>query len=205
MKNVVPFEFVARRGMALRHAIRAASAVVVLLLAASAATAADTDESSWPQGATTEDVLAARSAFLQWAAAYQSGDFDLQWRLTDKRIRHWIKQKRWADSMRTARRRDGELERFEILAQAPISAEQLPCTEQRHCYRRGVRYVFFLVGSGYSRASPPQPEYAAMALSDEGWRFGGGTFPNRPLGETAVILTESDERRYEYKGLKIQN
>ncbi len=66
----------------------------------------------------------------------------------------------------------------------------------RHCYRRGVQYVVFVLRTTYEKASPGQPEYVAMAKSDEGWRFGGGTFPNRPLGETAVIMTESDESRY---------
>jgi hypothetical protein len=188
-------------GNVLGRLIRSGLAIATLMLAASVA-AEDSAEAGWPQAATDEDLSAARDAFLQWVAAYRSGDFELQWRLTDKRIRHWFDKKRWRSSMSAAQRRNGELERFEILAQAPIDAEQLPCTEQRHCYRRGVRYVIFLVGSGYAAATPPQPEYAAMALSDEGWKFGGGTFPNRPLGETAVILTESDERRYRYKGLE---
>ncbi len=76
------------------------------------------------------------------------------------------------------------------------SRRGLPCTEQKHCFHKDIRYVAFVIGSKYKTASPPQPEYAVMAWSEEGWRFGGGTFLNRPLGETAVILTEKDERLY---------
>jgi hypothetical protein len=36
-----------------------------------------------------------------------------------------------------------------------------------------------------------------MARSGDDWLFGGGSFLNRPLGETAVIMSEQDEQRYQ--------
>lgn len=106
--------------------------------------------------------------------------------------------------MTKAARRDGPLLSYEIEASAPARAEDLPCTETGHCFREGVKYVFFLIRSDYEIAEPKQPEFAVMAYSDEGWRFGGGTFLNRPLMETAVIMTVQDERRYK-PGVSIRN
>jgi hypothetical protein len=146
--------------------------------------------------ATQADVEEARAILAQWTAAYQDEDYLAQWRLTDPRIRRWWDQTRWRKAMVKARRRDGKLTAYTIVAADPIDAEKLPCTEMGHCYRQGVQYVAFVIRSEYEKAEPGQPEYVAMAKSDEGWRFGGGTFPNRPVGETSVILTESDERRY---------
>jgi hypothetical protein len=142
------------------------------------------------------DVEEALQVLAQWTAAYQAEDYNAQWRLTDPRIRRWWHQKRWRKAMVKARRKDGKLTAYEVEVADAIDAEKLPCTEMRHCYRRGVQYVVVILRTTYEKAAPGQPEYAAMAKSDEGWRFGGGTFPNRPLGETAVILTESDERLY---------
>lgn len=146
--------------------------------------------------ATEDDVPVATQVLAQWAAAYQAQDYDTQWQLTDPRQRRWWDKKRWHKAMTKARRKDGPLISYTINAASPIDAAKLPCTEMGHCYRRGVQYILFIVTSAYEKAAPTQPEYVAMAKSDEGWRFGGGTFPNRPLGETAVILTEGDERRY---------
>jgi hypothetical protein len=146
--------------------------------------------------ATQAEVETALQVFAQWTAAYQAEDYDAQWRLTDPRIRRWWDEKRWRKAMVKARRKDGQLTGYAIQAADPIDAAKLPCTEMRHCYRRGVPYVVIILRSTYEKVAPGQPEYAAMAKSAEGWRFGGGTFPNRPLGETAVILTESDESLY---------
>lgn len=146
--------------------------------------------------ATPAEVETALQVFAQWTAAYQAEDYDTQWRLTDPRIRRWWGQTRWHKGMTKARRKDGKLTAYTIQAADPIDAAKLPCTELRHCYRRGVQYVVIILHSTYEKATPGQPEYAAMAKSHEGWRFGGGTFPNRPWGETAVIMTESDESQY---------
>lgn len=146
--------------------------------------------------ATAEDVEEATGVLMKWTAAYQAQDYDTQWSLTDPRNRRWWDRKRWRKAMTKARRQDGALTSYAIQHASPIDAANLPCTEMGHCYRRGVQYVIFFIASAYEKAAPGQPEYVAMSKSDEGWRFGGGTFPNRPLGETAVILTESDERRY---------
>lgn len=146
--------------------------------------------------ATDDDVQVAAQILAQWTAAYQAQDYDTQWQLTDPRQRRWWDKVRWRKAMTKARRRDGALTGYTIKAAQPIDAAKLPCTEMGHCYRQGVQYILFIVTSAYEKAASGQPEYVAMSKSDEGWRFGGGTFPNRPLGETAVILTEADERRY---------
>jgi len=146
--------------------------------------------------ATAADVEEARGVLEQWTAAYQAEDYLTQWQLTDPRIRRWWDKARWREAMVKARRKDGKLTAYTIVGADPIDAAKLPCTELGHCYRQGVQYIAFVIRSEYKKAKPGQPEYVAMAKSDEGWRFGGGTFPNRPVGETSVILTESDERRY---------
>ncbi|MBI1358987.1 MAG: hypothetical protein GC155_01755 [Alphaproteobacteria bacterium] len=158
---------------------------------------AQADETNgWPESATAGDLAAARQALEQWTEAYRAGDFDAQWSLTDPAIRRWKTKRRWNTGMKAASRRNGALQTYEIQRQSAVLASSLPCTEQRHCFHKDIRYVAFVIASTYKTASPPQPEYAVMAWSEEGWRFGGGTFLNRPLGETAVILTEEDERLY---------
>lgn len=174
--------------------MRALSAVTALSFAV--AIAAVSARAEDVPRATEDDVTIATQILARWTAAYQAEDYDTQWSLTDPRQRRWWDKKRWRKAMTKARRKDGALTGYTIKAAAPIDAAKLPCTEMGHCYRRGVQYVLFVVESTYEKAAPGQPEYVAMAKSDEGWRFGGGTFPNRPLGETAIILTEADERRY---------
>ncbi len=98
--------------------------------------------------------------------------------------------------MRRGARTNGALLSYTITGQSEVTAEQLPCSEQGHCYRPGVQYVLFTLATEYENAAPPQPEYVAMALDGDQWYFGGGTMLNRPFGETSVIMTESDERRY---------
>ena len=149
-----------------------------------------------PDPATTEEVAAATATLKEWTSAFQAGDYRAQWLLTDARIRHWHDRKRWKGWMTKAARRDGALLSYEIEAAAPARAADLPCTEMGHCFREGVKYVIFLIRSDYEIAEPAQPEFAVMAYSDEGWRFGGGSFLNRPMGETSVIMTVQDERRY---------
>lgn len=150
----------------------------------------------WPADATPADVEAAHAALQAWIAAFRAGDYAAQWRLTDPRLRRWTNLPRWRKAMGRAAHRNGGLLDYEVSGRAAVEARQLPCTEQGHCYRRDVPYVVFILRTRYAKAAPAQPEYAAMALSDEGWRFGGGTLLNRPLGETAVMLSETDEQRY---------
>lgn len=149
-----------------------------------------------PALATQEEIAAAHAVLAEWTNAFQTGDYRTQWLLTDSRIRRWHDRKRWKGWMTKAARRNGPLHSYEFEAAAPARAEDLPCTEMGHCFRGGVKYVLFLIRSDYEIAEPAQPEFAVMAFSDDGWRFGGGTFLNRPLGETAVIMTVQDERRY---------
>lgn len=158
--------------------------------------AANVAHSEEPELATAEEIAAAGAALAEWTAAYEAGDYRAQWLLTDSRIRRWHDKERWKVWMTKAARRNGALKAHAISAVTPAQAKDIPCTENGHCYREGVKYVVFLIRSEYALAEPPQPEFAVMAHSDEGWRFGGGTFLNRPLGETAVIMTVQDERRY---------
>lgn len=65
-----------------------------------------------------------------------------------------------------------------------------------HSYRPGLRYVFLLFCTRYEHVEGELTEYAVMAESGEGWRFGGGNILNRPMGETSVIMTLQDESRY---------
>lgn len=146
--------------------------------------------------AASTNIMAAREALTAWIDAYQAGEYDDQWRLTHARIRRWRHRRLWNRVMRNARRTDGALLAYTIVGQAEVTAAQLPCSEQGHCYRPGIDYVLFTLRSEYENAAPPQPEYVAMALSGDQWVFGGGTLLNRPFGETSVIMTESDERRY---------
>ena len=148
-----------------------------------------------PPLATQDDVQEALTVLLEWIAAFQAADYGTQWTLTDPRIRHWHNRRRWLRLMRTAHERSGALLEAELQSAGPIDAGHLPCTEMGHCYHRDVQYVVFTFRTRYEIAAPGQPEFAVMARSDEGWRFGGGTFPDRPLGESAVILDEQTERR----------
>lgn len=152
-----------------------------------------------PAPASPEETAEALAAFNTWATAFQARDYDRVWQMTDPRIRQWFDQKRWEKRMKGANRESGEILSWEIEAVAPVTAAQLPCTEMGHCFRQGVPYVFISLNSSYSKAKPPQPEFVVMAKSDEGWKFGGGTFPDTPMGETSVILDRKDESRYRYR------
>jgi hypothetical protein len=152
-----------------------------------------------PAVAGDADITAARQALDAWTQAYQTSDYDAQWRLTHPRIRHWRPRRLWRRTMIRAARQDGALLSYTVVGEAPVTAEQLPCTEQGHCYRPGIRYVMFTIRSVYENAAPPQPEYVAMAELDGDWYFGGGTFLNRPFGETSAIMTEADERRFRHR------
>ena len=172
------------------------SSAAALLLAGSPAISA-TDEPEAPEQETeADDGTAARQALLAWTEAFRSGEYARQWELTHPRIRYWQHKNKWARKMRASVARTGKLVSYEITGSAPVTAEQLPCTEQGHCFRRHIEYHMFTIKSEYSGETPPQPEFVVMAKSDEGWRFGGGSFPNRPMGETSVILDRKDEARY---------
>jgi hypothetical protein len=150
----------------------------------------------WPADAGDADLDAAQSGMSAWIGAYQAQDFASQWRLTDPRIRRWFDRQRWTRLLERAFRKNGNLVEYAISDRAATSAAQLPCTEQKHCFRPEVPYVLFLLRTKYAIAEPPQPEFCVMSRSGEGWKFGGGTLLNRPLGETAVIMTHRDELRY---------
>lgn len=147
--------------------------------------------------ADSDKVAAARTVFDEWIEAYQTGEYETQWLLNDPRKRYWVKEDRWSKAMRRSARRRGDIAEYDIYASFPVEAEQIPCTEQGHCFRKGVEYVMFLIRSRYEgRNQPPQPEFAVMSMSEEGWRYAGGTFPFHPMGETSVLLDERDEARY---------
>lgn len=155
------------------------------------------DESAWPDRATTADLEAALQSMNARLQSYQAGDYSAQWRLTDARMRRWINRRIWRDRMRRARRRDGALLSYIVRAHLPVTSAELPKTEMGHRFREHVDYVISILETRYENAAPAQPEYFVGARSREGWRFAGGTILNRPLGETAVILTVQDEQRYE--------
>jgi hypothetical protein len=176
---------------------RAFLALCLLGPALAAQSPAQEPEATWPEGASEADLDEAQAAMASWIAAYQTQDFAAQWRMTDPRIRRWFDRRRWTRRLARAFLRNGKLLEYAVDSRAAISGEQLPRTEQGHRFRPNVSYVIFLLRTQYEVAAPPQPEFCVIARSDEGWRFGGGTILNRPLGKTAVIMTEQDERRYE--------
>jgi len=157
-----------------------------------------------PPLATEEEVIGAYDVLREWTEAFRSKNYDAQWLLTDSRIRRWHNKKRWRNWMTTAQNRNGDLLSYFAESGAPIQAEQLPCTEMGHCYRRGVQYIIYIIRTEYEKAEPSQPEFVVMAKSREGWRFGGGSFLNRPMGETSVIMTKQDEARYKPKYITSQ-
>lgn len=180
--------------------------LMTLILAPALATqsAAAEPVAPWPEGASEVDLDAAPSSMASWIEAYQAQDFATQWRMTDPYIRRWFDRRRWSRRLERAFSLNGNVVEHVIVSRAAIGAERLPCTEQGHCFRPDVPYVIFILRTRYEIAAPPQPEFCVMAKSSEGWRFGGGTLLNRPLGETAVIMTRQDERRYEFRGYSIQ-
>ncbi len=149
-----------------------------------------------PPLATEDEVVEVYGILQQWIEAYRAGDYHQQWLLTDSRIRRWHNRQRWRGWMREAKKNNGALISYMAESGAPVQAEQLPCTEQGHCFRRDVQYIIYLIRTEYEHAEPGQPEFAVMAKSSEGWKFGGGTILNRPMGETSVIMTTQDEARY---------
>jgi len=155
-----------------------------------------------PPLATQEEVEEAYARLGDWVEAHRTGDNITQRDLTDPRIRAWRPMRTWRRMMNSARRRDGDLLSIDVVGFAPIHAEDIPCTEMDHCHREGVRYVIFFLETEYERASPQQPEYALMAESNEGWRFAGGSFPNRPMLETMAIMTEEDEREISRRSME---
>jgi hypothetical protein len=138
----------------------------------------------------------AESRFREFVSAYQGKEYLAQWRIVDPRKRYWVRADRWRKSMQQSRRRHGALVDLSVTHVLPVDAEQIPCTEMGHCFRKGVTYVLLMLRSRYERKQVPQPEFAVMSMSEEGWRWAGGTFPATALGETAVLLDDADEKRF---------
>ena len=165
----------------------------VALILSAIVTSAQAEE---PPLATEDEVVEVYGILQQWIEAYREKDYTKQWRLTDSRIRRWHNRKRWRGWMREAQKNNGDLLSYMAVSGAPVTADQIPCTEQGHCFRPEVQYIIFLIRTEYEKAEPGQPEFAVMAKSSEGWKFGGGTILNRPMGETSAIMTVQDEARY---------
>jgi len=157
-----------------------------------------------PPLATEDEVKDAVRVFLDWTNAYREGRYTDQWRLTHPRIQRWHHRKRWRRTMSKGHAKAGDLLSVDVTKAGPVDARQLPCTELRHCYRKDMQVVLILLHTRYEKAEPVQPEYVIMANSDDGWKFGGGTFPALPAGETMVILDRKDEARYGPK-VEVQN
>ena len=146
--------------------------------------------------ARTESETAAASRFLEFVKDYRNADYLTQWRIVDPRMRYWVKISRWRKAMQQSRRRHGALAEITVIHLLSVNAKQIPCTEMGHCWRKGVPYVVLMLRTRYERKQVPQPEFAVMAMSDEGWRWAGGTFPATALGETAVLLNEADDAKF---------
>lgn len=145
----------------------------------------------------SNDVTQALAAFEKWTSAFQQADYRQQWQLTDKHITRWWNRQQYRKAMAGAQKSNGDLLDYRIVGAAEATSADLPCTEMGHCFREGLEYVLIVLESEYEKAQPVQPEFVVMARSGDDWLFGGGTFLNRPMGETAVIMTEQDEQRYQ--------
>jgi hypothetical protein len=107
--------------------------------------------------------------------------------------------------MKNNRRKIGALKKYEIVAVAPMTPGQVPCTEMGHYYRKDMQVVMVILNSVYGKIGGPLKEYAEITNIPQGWRFWGGTVLNRPFGETIVVLDRKDERQYQFKGVDIYN
>lgn len=171
--------------------MKAAFVAIFCLFGVSKADAVET-----PPLASADEVQKAVAAFVVWAQAWEAKRYNAQWAMTHPRIQRWHPRQRWRKIMRRGRSRSGDLTAFEITKAAAVDAIDIPCTEQGHCYRKDMQVVLILMKTAYAGTDAVQPEYAVMANSPDGWRYGGGTFPALPLGETMVILDRTDELRY---------
>ncbi len=145
----------------------------------------------------SNDVTQALAAFEQWTSAFRQADYRQQWQLTDKHITRWWNRQQYRKVMADAQKRNGDLLHYAVVGAAEATSTDLPCTEMGHCFREGLEYVLIVIESEYEKVQPAQPEFVVMARSGDDWLFGGGSFLNRPMGETSVIMTEQDEQRYE--------
>jgi hypothetical protein len=154
-----------------------------------------------PPLASGEEVARSVRAFRQWTALYQQKDYEAQYLLVHPRIQKYKTRKMWKKAMNRSQRRNGQLDAYDIYFVSAIAAEKIPCTEMGHCYRKDMQVVMIVLNSHYSKIGDMGKEYVLMTRSSEEWFFGGGTFLNRPFGETMGILDRYDEKRYEYNGI----
>ena len=176
--------------------------LVVILTGMSAVAAFEVEQAKL---ATPAQVKQAVEVFKNWTSSYQQKNYKDQFKLVHPRLRKWSDKESWKRWMKRNQRKIGALKSYEIVAIAPITPEQVPCTEMGHCYRKGMQVVIVILNSVYGKIGGPRKEYAVMTNSPQGWRFGGGTVLNRPFGETLMVLDRKDERRYQFKGLDTFN
>tara|TARA_R110002096_G_scaffold302466_3_gene497381 strand:- start:183 stop:725 length:543 start_codon:yes stop_codon:yes gene_type:complete len=148
--------------------------------------------------ATEEEVPAALKAFEKWTGAFLAKDYKTQRAMTHPRIIRWYDKNRWK-KLRNNSKQNGDIVSVKVEKAVSIAPEKIPCTEQGHCYRKNIPVLMFLLQTEYTKNTPPQPEYVVMARSDKGWLFGGGTFPNRPMGETLLIMNQKDVDKYTFR------
>jgi hypothetical protein len=158
-----------------------------------------------PPLASADEVANALQAFKQWTALYQDKDYQAQYLLVHPRIQKYKTPKMWKKAMHKSQRRNGRLDAYDIYFVSAVPAEKIPCTEMGHCYRKDMQVVMIVLNSRYEKIGAMDKEYVLMARSGDDWFFGGGTFPNRPFGETMGILDRRDEKRYEYNGIERSN
>ena len=173
------------------------SLLALLLTTPAVCTATETHSNENPSNvplASAEQIANAERAFDEWISAYQEKDYGAQWRLIHPRIRTWYDKKRWRNAMKLSKRKGGELITIKKDRLEAIPAGEIPCTEMGHCYRKDMQTVVIITTIEYGKPPSPVQEYAIMANSDEGWRWGGGTILKLPMGETVVILNRRDER-----------
>lgn len=154
-----------------------------------------------PPLASADEVERSVQAFRQWTELYQGKDYEAQYLLVHPRIQKYKTRKMWKKAMHKSQRRNGRLDAYDIYFVSAIAAEKIPCTEMGHCYRKDMQVVMIVLNSHYEKIGAMDKEFVLMARSGDEWLFGGGTFLNRPFGETMGILDRHDEKRYEYNGI----
>lgn len=144
--------------------------------------------------ATPEQVEQAYSVFKEWTELYQQEEYAKQHKLNHPRT--GTPKRLWIKLHAKSTRKNGKLISYDTLAVSALHTSQLPCTEMGHCYRKDMQVVIIFVNSHYENIGDKNKEFIIMANHRDGWGWGGGTFLNRPFGESIVIMDRADVNKY---------
>ncbi len=157
--------------------------------------------------ANPEQVQKALDTFKLWTQYFQQEEYREQFKLVHPQKRKHpqrMTRKAWGKTMKLSLRKNGRLLNYQVIASDAITAAEVPCSEMGHCFRKGLQLVAIVVSSEYEKTGKIPKEYIVMANSENGWRYAGGNFLNYFLGETDLIFSRQDERRYQHKSIKVR-